>query len=140
VLHAAAPAHAQIGQYVQPHVNPRPTVSPYLNIFRGNRGAVNYYGIVRPQLEIGRQLQTLQSEVQNLQTPIAPYGGVVPIEQQPFLNMPTTGHPVSFMNTAQYYSTLSRGGTTGVAGGFGNPVGFANPAGPIVRPIIMGTN
>jgi hypothetical protein len=44
---SAAESHAQTPRY-QPS---RPTVSPYLNLFRNNTGPLpNYYSLVRPQL------------------------------------------------------------------------------------------
>jgi hypothetical protein len=134
-LASAAPAHAQIGTYVRPQLNPRPTVSPYLNIYRGGSGAINYYGIVRPQLETQRQLFQLQQEVQQVQPPF----GIALDPQQNLATLSTgmTGHPVSFQNYSHYYG--GRGGSgavAGVAGGAGNPIGRPNP-GTTIRPIIV---
>ncbi len=129
-------AFAQIGQYTRPQINPRPTVSPYLNLFRGQSAAANYFGVVRPQIEMGRQLQTLQSEVQTLQT--APLAGVVPVDQQAYTGVPSTGHPTSYMNTSHFFPTPGTRGS-GVAGGQGNPTGYANPGvNNITRPGFVG--
>src|SRR5437879_2241913 len=48
-----------------PQVNPfgRPAVSPYLNLQRGGiNPGVNYYGLVRPQIDTSRSLQQLQHQ------------------------------------------------------------------------------
>jgi hypothetical protein len=128
---SAAPAQAQIGVYNRPVVNPRPTVSPYLNIFRGGSGAINYYGVVRPQLEMNRQLYQLQQEVQQT-TP----GVVFPMDPQAQGVVSTTGHPVSFQNYAHFYG--GRGGSSGVAGGTGIPLGRPNFGAAPIRPVLSG--
>src|SRR5437870_2506783 len=121
-LACAAPAQAQIGVYVQPQINPRPTVSPYLSILRNNPAAT-YYGLVRPQQQAAQQLMQLQQEAALFQQP----GLMYPLEQQQLnLTGVTTGHAVSFQNYSHYYG--GRGSTGGVAGSTGNPIGRANPA------------
>src|SRR5256885_1629029 len=56
---AARPAHAQVLGSYAPFTNPyaRPPLSPYLNLNRGGIPAVNYYGLVRPQLQTERFIQ-----------------------------------------------------------------------------------
>ncbi len=131
------PARAQIGVYSPPVINPRPPVSPYLNILRGNP-AVNYYGIVRPQQQTAQQLSQLQRDIATTQTPSL----AIPLDQQLLgvLDI-STGHPVSFQNTSHYFN--NRGGATGVgvAGGAGNPIGRASlgQAAPPIRPIFVNT-
>ena len=45
----------------------RPPVSPYLNLLnRQTSPAVNYYGIVRPQVQFGQAIQQQQSELNQL--------------------------------------------------------------------------
>src|SRR5207248_3179987 len=59
---AARPASAQtIGIYTPP-ANPfaRSPISPFLNLNRGGNPAINYYGLVRPQLEAERFMQQQQ--------------------------------------------------------------------------------
>jgi hypothetical protein len=105
---------AQIGTYTPPF-NIRPPVSPYLNMFRGNP-AIDYYGIVQPQLQTSQQLFQLQS---TLNQPIAGQpllGTGVPAQNQ---LMTTTGHPVMFMNYSYYYPILGGGQGGGGGGGFG---------------------
>ena len=131
LLASAASAQAQIGFYNRPQVNPRPTISPYLSIFRGNP-AINYFGSVRPQIEMNRQLYQLQQEAQ-VPPMVFP---VEPLQLGPTGVGSTTGHPVTFQNYSHYYG--NRGGSSGVAGGIGGPTGFANPAAPI-RPLIPTT-
>lgn len=135
VLAAAAPAQAQIGTYVRPQINPRPTVSPYLNMQRGGNAAINYYGVVRPQLETNRALFQLQQDVQMGQVGVAV--ALDPNQNAAILNTGQTGHPVSFFNYSHYYGNRGggggSGGTTPIAGGAGNPIGRPNPG---VRPII----
>lgn len=122
-LSATNAAQAQIGVYNRPQYNPRPTVSPYLSIIRGNP-AINYFGSVRPQIEMSQQLYQLQQQVQqqgqpNLVLPLDPQQTQGPLAI-------TTGHPVSFMNYSNYYSYGSRAGMGGIAGGTGNPTGAPN--------------
>lgn len=134
LLASAASAQAQIGVYNRPQINPRPTVSPYLSIFRGNP-AINYFGSVRPQIEMNRQLYQMQQEIQAAQPNLVlPFD---PLQQGLGTTGMTTGHPVSFQNYSHYYG--NRGGSAGVAGGVGGPTGFANPASPIIRPIVPTT-
>ena len=109
----AGPLFAQIGTYTPPF-NSRPPVSPYLNMFRGNP-AIDYFGIVQPQLQTAQQLQQLQT---TLNQPISggqPLLGAGAANQNQILT--TTGHPVMFMNYSYYYPIL--GGQGGGGGGFG---------------------
>jgi len=67
-----------------------PPVSPYLNLVRpGSSPAINYYGIVRPQVDLQQSLQGLQSQVLGVQ------------QAQDMLragDSGTTGHPAYFLN------------------------------------------
>src|SRR5438309_11081054 len=60
----AAPASAQLGVYQRPY-QPRSPFSPYLNLGRGGNSAINYYGLVRPQIETTRSLQNVEYQLQN---------------------------------------------------------------------------
>lgn len=131
LLASAASAQAQIGVYNRPQINPRPTVSPYLSIFRGNP-AINYFGSVRPQIEMNRQLVQLQQQIQGQPNLVLP---VDPLQQGLGTSGMTTGHPVTFQNYSHYYG--NRGGA--VAGGIGGPTGFANPGVPAIPPIVPTT-
>src|SRR5205814_6617577 len=97
--------------------NPRPTVSPFLNLGRGGSGAINYYGIVKPQLDTQRNLQQLQQEYKGLQAMSQPTtedaaGGAAnaPVYTQGF---------GGFFYYSHYYPLLNRQGgpVAGQAGG-----------------------
>jgi hypothetical protein len=103
----------------------RPTVSPYLNLFRERTGTVpNYYTLVRPfqdqyhtnqlQQQYMRQqnqvIQQLQSEVYGLQqNPASPQ--VAPTGKGGWFIQPGTRN--TFMNTSRYYS---QSGSVGAGG------------------------
>ena len=75
-----------------------PAVSPYLNLVRpGGSPAVNYYGIVRPQLVYNTAINSLEQQV--AQSKVA-------ITAQESLNVPTTGHQVGFLRYQQYFLNL----------------------------------
>jgi hypothetical protein len=99
----------------QPQVGPtqnRPAVSPILNILRpGNSAGVNYYGLVRPQMEFRNNIQDLQQQATGNAAVIADLNSAF---------IPTTGHKTSFLNTGGYYSG---GGSGGGTGGFGTQGG-----------------
>jgi hypothetical protein len=142
LLACAASAQAQIGIYNRPQINPRPTVSPYLNILRGNP-AINYFGSVRPQMEVNRQIFQMQQEMQGQASMPMP---VDPLAQQLTAQMmlqtasttgttgTVTGHPTTFYNYSHYFG--NRGGSGAVAGGVGGPTGFGSPGASPIRPYI----
>lgn len=88
---------------------PRPIVSPYLNILRGGDPAINYYGLVRPQIAFGKAFQTLGNEVSTLESQAG----------QPS----QTGNRSSFMNHSRYFMNYGAAG-----GGGGRPT--SQPAAP----------
>jgi hypothetical protein len=96
----------------QPRVSPpnRPAVSPYLNLLRpGNSPGVNYYGLVRPQMEFRNNIQNLQQQVAENQSSIMGLNNAV---------LPTTGHATSFLNTGGYFpGGVGAGGARAGAGG-----------------------
>ena len=107
---------AQIGgSRIQRPIN-TPAFSPYLNLFRSgdNSGPVlNYYGLVRPQLNAIEQGQQLGQGIQALQLQQAQgRQQVIPGMQggYGYSQLGITGHPVVF----QSYSNSGGGG-----GGFG---------------------
>jgi hypothetical protein len=115
-------------------------VSPYLNLNRGGNAAVNYYGLVRPQIEFGSAIQQLQYQLQA--------GQVSPSAEEGAVQVPVTGHPVQFFNHSHYYPP-QRGtsfgipgsldqqtgspGTGGVASVANTPAGVRNSS--LVRPV-----
>lgn len=125
---AVAPASAQLGVYNRPQVSPRPTINPYLNLVGRGQPAVNYYGIVRPQLETAHALQMMQQEVQQLQPGLA-----TPFSQSTQVEMLRTGHPVAFGNTSHYFPQ------PGARPGVGSmPTGYRNPSSPVSLSLITG--
>ena len=110
---------AQIGTYVRPQVG-RPTISPYLNLMRSGNPAINYYGIVRPQIETYQNLQQMQGEIQQIQN--FPLQGQANAQ----MNLPMTGHAATFMNYSHYFGAYgTRGGTAGM------PTGYRSASAPI---------
>jgi hypothetical protein len=101
-------------QYVRPGVNPalRPKFSPYLNLLRTDVDpALNYYGLVRPQMDFYSSIQQLGQQQSALAT-----------QQQDLLGptaLPATGHTTGFLNHNRYFMTRS-----GVAAGAAR---FASP-------------
>lgn len=107
LLVSATPAKAQYfhsyssplsQQYASPYASRPPSVSPYINLI-GRNPVVNYFGIVRPQLEV-RQIQMQQSQA------IQTLGRQLPgaeSKSPDVWNLPKTGHTSYFMNFSHYY-------------------------------------
>jgi len=112
-----AAAHAQgPGPYVRPQTNPyaRPAFSPYLNLLNNNNNpAVNYYGLVRPEIDTRNSLLQLQQQINTLPT--------TPGVTEPG-SLPVTGHPTQFLNYTHFYPS-------GIAGAAGR-----RPSGPQAAP------
>jgi hypothetical protein len=97
-LYIAEPLWAQA-----PGFNPsaRPTFSPWLNLNRrGSNAAVNYYGIIRPQVNFSNSIQQLQQEVALPPTEATTAGS----------ELPATGHVAGFLNHNKYF--MNRGGVS----------------------------
>jgi hypothetical protein len=110
---AGQPVHAQ---------NPldasrKPAVSPYINILRtGSSPAINYYGIVRPEIAFRNSI----FQVEGQQTALANQ------QQQDlaaFTTLPVTGHQSGFMTQGKYFMS---------SGGVGQPAVFSK--GPTAAP------
>lgn len=92
------------GIYSQPY-NPRPTVSPYLNLLQGGNNAFNlpqYQTLVRPFLDQQAvnernqfESQTLRRQVNTLQNQV---------NRTTIGAGRATGHPTRYMNYSHYYS------------------------------------
>jgi hypothetical protein len=106
----AAPLHAQ-EVLSRPNTTPfqAPPTSPYLNMLRGGNPAVNYYGLVRPQVDSQRAIQQLHQQV----AVPAPSTGLT------MDAYPNSGHTVQFMNLSHYFSNNIGSGLTG--GRMGGP-------------------
>jgi hypothetical protein len=106
----------------------RPAYSPYLNLLRGGDPGVNYYGLVRPEIDF-------RNSVQNLQQQITQGFNATNQAIDQVTGLPLTGHGVVFLNTSHYFagSGALRSGAYrqgGLAGGtFGGAVGAAPQTG-----------
>jgi hypothetical protein len=77
----------------------RPTVSPYLNLYRQGGGFNNYYTLVRPALQQERINGVQQTEIGQLRSQLA-------TEQQEITQrgLPQTGHRSEFRYYSHFYS------------------------------------
>jgi hypothetical protein len=120
---AQAPYQPRLFAPVQPQT--RPTYSPYLNLARPGNAAVNYYGLVRPELEFRAAIGSMRQQLGTLAQEVA-------APEEP-LTMPATGHPVQFLNYSRYFMNLGAG-RPGQPAAAGRPAGAAGqtarPAGP----------
>jgi hypothetical protein len=101
------------GYYYPPRTTPfaRPLLSPYVNLVNGTNPAIQYYGIVRPQLNLFSDVNQLQYQNALLQQQ-ATTGTPLPGEV-------VTGVPGHFMTQSRYFMTQYT--SPGIAGrtGFG---------------------
>src|SRR5262245_48744940 len=75
----------------------RPAVSPYLNLLnRGAPAAINYYGLVRPQMEFRNSLYGIAQQQALGQQ------GISDLES----SLDTSGHRSLFMNHQKYFMNL----------------------------------
>ncbi len=80
----------------------RPTVSPYMNLFRnGTSPALNYQTLVRPQIRQEDTNQRERAAVDRLQRQV---GEVSQAVYAPSRNLRTTGHRTVFLDYSHYYS------------------------------------
>ncbi|HEX3314515.1 MAG TPA: hypothetical protein VHR72_06450 [Gemmataceae bacterium] len=107
----------QVGPYVPPRVGyGGPAYSPYNNLNRPGGAANNYFGIVRPQMDAARAINQIQQQQAVGPGPAEEaygYGTQQPFTRDP-ANQLTTGHAVTFANTAQYFPQQT--GVRGVSG------------------------
>jgi hypothetical protein len=113
-LGAASQASAQ---YTPPPTSPfyRPPISPYLNLTRPGQAGINYYGLVRPQIDTYATLNQLQYQQNQLQAGLAYDQNMVAMD---------TGHSTRFGNYSHYFSNR---------GGSGSPVRIPSAATPPMR-------
>jgi hypothetical protein len=109
-----------------------PTVSPYINLLRGgNSAALNYYGLVRPQIQTNNGLQALNQQFalsQAVQLPGAAGAEDVVI----------TGHASVFMNLAGYFQSATGGlnparSVPAPGGSTGSSAAATRPSRPAIR-------
>ncbi|SRR6266849_3255203 len=90
---SAAPLWAQ-GLGVPGNPANRPAVSPYINLLRGGSSAgVNYYGLVRPEIEFRGAIQRNQQQIAAGQQSYSELTA----------GLSTTGHPVRYMTHWNYF-------------------------------------
>jgi hypothetical protein len=96
---AAAQFIPSPGTFGRPPGNPMgtPTFSPYLNLGRGGNEALNYYGLVRPQVQAQQSIQQLQQQQYQLEQ--LQLAGMARTTGLPL----PTGHPAMFGNYLQFY-------------------------------------
>ncbi|HWG45122.1 MAG TPA: hypothetical protein VN688_20295 [Gemmataceae bacterium] len=118
VFGAAQTVHAQ---YMQPQVSPygNTATTPYINLLQRNvNPAIQYQGIVQPQLQAQTRFGQLQNEIT---TNRQMYPTIAPPRNS---GVADTGYaPARFMQYQQYYFTLPTGR------GAGNPYGGSAAAG-----------
>ena len=86
------------GPYQRPQTNPyaRPVFSPYLNLLRsGSNPAINYYGLVRPEIDFRNSINSLQQQVN------AQYAATAGEETPGAIG---TGHSTQFGNLSHYFN------------------------------------
>jgi hypothetical protein len=81
-----------------------PAYSPYLNLTRGGNTALNYYGLVRPQIATANAFQALGNAQHNLNV------GPSANPDQPL----QTGHRSGFMTHTRFF--MNSGGGAGTRG------------------------
>jgi hypothetical protein len=115
---SAGAARAQFGYYSPPPTSPFPRspISPYLNLARGGNPAINYYGLVRPQIETQQSIYGLQQQLGGLSQ-------VQALQSEAARSSATTGHPTRFFNYSHYFMS-SGGGASSFSGvrGPGSPI------------------
>ncbi len=98
-----------------------PTFSPYINMFREGGGVgLNYFGLVRPQMEFAQQNQQLGMNVQALQMQ-GHQGQMMMMPAYGYSQLGATGHAVVFNSFGQ---GRFGGGYNGMAGGMGGGGGM----------------
>jgi hypothetical protein len=96
VLLSAGAARAQPqfgGQQMSPYG--RPVISPYLNLFRPGNLGINYFGLVRPQIEAREAFEQLRITSQ-----------LPPTGSDPQSPIPITGHRTTFGNYQAYFGNV----------------------------------
>jgi hypothetical protein len=126
----AVPA-VQAQQYLPPQVSPygNQVYSPYINLLRNSNGrgnpAVNYMGIVQPQMEAQTTFQQLQGQITTGRQTLP---GVAPPRNN---GVTDTGYSAArFMQYNQYFLSLPNGrGTNAGSNRTGTSIGGLGAAG-----------
>ena len=106
------------GLQAQPGAPGRPAFSPYLNLLRpGGSPALNYYGLVRPEINTRQSVQSVQSSTVANQRSI---GDILNGAE-----LPATGLTSQFLNHNAYFLNQGTGGRGGARSGGGGGGGGA---------------
>jgi len=98
----------------------QPRVSPYLNLLRGGATpGMNYYNLVRPEVDFRSSIYQLQ------QQNVASQAAITALQQGP-PGVLTTGHPVGFLTHNAYFLNVGAPGQVG----FGTITGQRPGTGP----------
>jgi hypothetical protein len=90
---SAAPLAAQVPGIAGNPAN-RPAVSPYINLLRaGSSAGVNYYGLVKPDIEFRTGIQRNQQQIATNQQSVTEFTA----------GISTTGHPTRYMTHWNYF-------------------------------------
>lgn len=119
IMCLSSQAFAQLGGSRIDRPLDTPTFSPYLNMLRSNGGpALNYFGLVRPQLETAQQNQQFGQNLEMLQMQqLQQRQGMMIPGAYGYSQLGVTGHPVIFNSFGN--SRFSGGYTGAMSGGFG---------------------
>jgi hypothetical protein len=105
-------ARAQIPAY-QMDRSQNPAVSPQLNLLRsGTSPAINYYGIVRPDITFGNSLYQLGVQQNLLQGQQTQLNALTMYTTLP----PTGGYRAGFMTQSKYFMNTGGGGQANQSG------------------------
>jgi hypothetical protein len=88
-----------------------PTISPYLNLYREDEtsgSAPNYFAFVRPQMDQNEANRTQQRELQQLRGQLNNVSSSIVGANYQGGQLPSTGTPSRYMDTAQFYSGMRR--------------------------------
>ena len=78
----------------------RPAVSPYINLLRaGSSAGVNYYGLVKPEIEFRTGIQRNQQQIAAGQQSLTEFSA----------GLSTTGHPTRYMTHWSYFMNNGSG-------------------------------
>lgn len=104
----------------------RPSYSPYMNLLwgggRGASPALNYLGIVRPQMQMQEQAAQMQAQLYQTNQALQQTNQVLATGADALL--PATGRGATFGNYSHYYPTLGGGGGSALGGA---RTGMMNP-------------
>lgn len=106
ILAVVALAHLAGSAHAQTPYNRRPPFSPYLNLTRPGSTTLNYYGLVRPELDFRNSIAGLQNQVGTLDRAVNDAA-----QAGPATALPATGHPTVFLNYSRYFPGM--GGRSG---------------------------